>query len=568
MKAALTLMFFVALVVFLAAPNQSFAQAPDTVVVPANPIGGPFFNEVIMGDTAANGQRNNPNRVYVLQQTGSTDTVYFYNATMITNFNVTIIGKTNPTTGMPPVLAPYINADNSVPGTFIKAGSGKITLKYLYLVATRIDSIYVGGFTVLTNGDSVTVVADHCVFEQIDKPIEWHGNGNKLFVTNCEFRNMNNQFWQGNQVMWAIGGVTVDTVVFDNNTFFLLSRSIIGSPKGIGYFRLNHNTIYLTASGLLLATQLTNAVITNNIFYGVSAHGIDTVNAQKGGANNAHEGFGVIMLDTLTSLLNPPYNFKESDRKVVVDKNVYFWPKGFYDMWKAVNDTAPGLVLPPQWMNPQTARMFNNKTTWPGLSQSNNDSTDPGFDPTLTVPAVDSLARFIKLIGWVSLKNSGNFRWWQKRNATPFDVVTQVPSGWKGWNKGYPVPENLAYSNTSLQHAGTDGKAIGDLNWFPDQLVAVDETPDLVPTKFELSQNYPNPFNPTTQIKYTIPQSRIVTLKVYNLLGQEVVTLVNQEQKPGNYTVNFDASKLASGVYMYRIQSGDFSLTKKMMLLK
>ncbi|MHB9011267.1 MAG: T9SS type A sorting domain-containing protein [Ignavibacteriaceae bacterium] len=88
------------------------------------------------------------------------------------------------------------------------------------------------------------------------------------------------------------------------------------------------------------------------------------------------------------------------------------------------------------------------------------------------------------------------------------------------------------------------------------------------PSNFSLSQNYPNPFNPTTLIKYSIPKSGIVTLKVYNLLGQEVATLVNQEQNTGNYTVNFDASKLASGVYMYSLQSGDFSLTKKMALLK
>ncbi len=566
MKASLTILFFVAVAVILAIPSQSFAQAPDTVVIPANPISGPYFNEVIMGDTTATGQRNNPNRVYVLQQTGSTDTVYFYNATMITNFNVNIVGKINPTTGMPPVVAPYINPDNSVPSQFIRAGGGKITLKYLYLIATRIDSIYVGGFTVYTNGDSVTVNLDHCVLEQVDKPIEWHGNGNKLFVTNCEFRNMNNQFWQGNQVMWAIGGVTVDTVIFDNNTFFLLSRSIIGSPKGIGYFRLNHNTIYLTASGLLLATQLTNAEITNNIFYGISAHAIDSLNASKGGANNAHEGFGVIMLDTLTSLLNPPYNFKESDRNVIVKNNVYFWPKAITDVWKAYNDTASVKIIPSLWMNPQTALMFNDKTKWPGLTAANNDSTDPGFDPVLTGPAVDSLAKFIKLIGWVSLKNSGNFRWWQKRNNTPFDVVTQVPKNWKDWI-GYPVPENLAYSNTTLQSAGTDGKPLGDLNWFPKYL-AVDETPDLIPTRFELSQNYPNPFNPTTQINYSVPQSSFITLKVYNVLGQEVATLYSGVQTAGKHVATFDASKYSSGVYFYRLQSGNFMSVKKMVLLK
>ena len=89
-----------------------------------------------------------------------------------------------------------------------------------------------------------------------------------------------------------------------------------------------------------------------------------------------------------------------------------------------------------------------------------------------------------------------------------------------------------------------------------------------IPPNFSLSQNYPNPFNPSTVIKYSVPKSGIVTLKVYNMLGQEVATLVNQMQKSGNYIVNFKANKLASGIYVYRIQSGDFSLTRKMMLLK
>ena len=86
--------------------------------------------------------------------------------------------------------------------------------------------------------------------------------------------------------------------------------------------------------------------------------------------------------------------------------------------------------------------------------------------------------------------------------------------------------------------------------------------------QFSLSQNYPNPFNPTTMIEYSIPQNSFVTLKVYNVLGQEVASLVNQEQKASNYAVNFDASRLASGMYFYKIQAGSYSLTKKMLLLK
>ena len=100
------------------------------------------------------------------------------------------------------------------------------------------------------------------------------------------------------------------------------------------------------------------------------------------------------------------------------------------------------------------------------------------------------------------------------------------------------------------------------------RITSIKQSNDLQPKSFSLSQNYPNPFNPNTEIKYSIPESGMVTLKVYNLLGQVVVTLVNKEQKAGSYTVNYDASGLASGVYLYRIQAGSFALTKKMILLK
>ena len=87
-------------------------------------------------------------------------------------------------------------------------------------------------------------------------------------------------------------------------------------------------------------------------------------------------------------------------------------------------------------------------------------------------------------------------------------------------------------------------------------------------TEFVLEQNYPNPFNSATTIKYSIPQRSNVTVKVYDILGNEVVTLVNEEKAQGVYTVNFDANNLASGLYLYRIQAGTFIDTKKMILLK
>jgi len=85
---------------------------------------------------------------------------------------------------------------------------------------------------------------------------------------------------------------------------------------------------------------------------------------------------------------------------------------------------------------------------------------------------------------------------------------------------------------------------------------------------FELNQNYPNPFNPTTNIGFRISTSEFVSLKVFNVLGSEVAVLINEEKPAGYYEIEFDASDLTSGIYYYRINAGNYSETKKMILLK
>lgn len=89
-----------------------------------------------------------------------------------------------------------------------------------------------------------------------------------------------------------------------------------------------------------------------------------------------------------------------------------------------------------------------------------------------------------------------------------------------------------------------------------------------MPTTYDLSQNFPNPFNPATTINYQLPKSGYVTLKVYDILGREVATLVNEEKSLGRYSINFDGSSLASGVYIYQIRANDYVSSKKMMLIK
>ena len=89
-----------------------------------------------------------------------------------------------------------------------------------------------------------------------------------------------------------------------------------------------------------------------------------------------------------------------------------------------------------------------------------------------------------------------------------------------------------------------------------------------IPAKYDLSQNYPNPFNPTTKLEFGISNLGFVTLKVYDILGKEVKTLVNEIKPAGTYSVLFDGSNLASGVYFYRIEAGEFRDIRRMVLIK
>ena len=89
-----------------------------------------------------------------------------------------------------------------------------------------------------------------------------------------------------------------------------------------------------------------------------------------------------------------------------------------------------------------------------------------------------------------------------------------------------------------------------------------------LPNEFELYQNYPNPFNPVTVIEYSLPKTSEVSIFIYNLEGEEVLHLVNDNMRAGNYRVKWDGSNMPSGVYLYRLQAGDFIQTRKMVLLK
>ncbi len=107
-----------------------------------------------------------------------------------------------------------------------------------------------------------------------------------------------------------------------------------------------------------------------------------------------------------------------------------------------------------------------------------------------------------------------------------------------------------------------------EMCWRIDVASAVGDVGGNLPTEFALAQNYPNPFNPTTKINFDVPRHAHVTLKIFNILGQEVETLVNEDMVAGRHFANWDASNYGSGIYFYRIEADSFVKTNKMMLLK
>lgn len=138
-------------------------------------------------------------------------------------------------------------------------------------------------------------------------------------------------------------------------------------------------------------------------------------------------------------------------------------------------------------------------------------------------------------------------------------------------NSGVVVPAVSSYRSGSTTCGAVVYAGFGPTNVYYDGeclITGIQPTNNEIPSVYSLKQNYPNPFNPNTSIVFSIPKTGLVTLKIYDVLGNEIATLVNENMTPNNYVVTWDASSVASGVYFYKLVSGNFTDVKKMVLVK
>jgi hypothetical protein len=188
------------------------------------------------------------------------------------------------------------------------------------------------------------------------------------------------------------------------------------------------------------------------------------------------------------------------------------------------------------------------------------DGRGASVKDSLPIPDVFA-AIWSKAKGWSGSTNlTGN-------NGTVVNQITHIAPACANDGTVYLMRNMSAGKSLPDTTMDTDGSVI----YFAKTAVLTgvrDRVEPAVVGSYTLEQNYPNPFNPTTQITFTLPADQHVSLKVYNMLGQEVATLVDGQKQRGSYFVEFDASKLSSGIYIYTLQAGSFTASKKMALVK
>jgi hypothetical protein len=436
------------------------------------------------------------------------------------------------------------------------------------------------------NGNASTrLQVDNCIIEHNMWVTIAPASNMDVFFTNDYFVNLDGHTCRRN------GGVidyfgNVDTIFAENCTFVNTQGSLFKTRPTYktGRVLFNHND-FIDCSGYVFmnsAADIPGYSVTNNIFVNTTVQpycsvltGVDVGEVDPDGLP-----MGIVNLKGDST-------FAANGASFYADKNLVYWDPSLSTI-PATNNTnkVDGNTAWVSQMieaNSRTLTVIANKTTYPKVNVLGwIENTKPTFKNTdvLFTTQLTILATFSTKT--VDTSFTGSLKSW--RQASNPEATYYTYADW-------PIPINLSYTDASLLTAGLGKFPVGDLDWFPTQFASwkaqeatelasissvlstgkvtgVATTQQELPQGFKLQQNYPNPFNPSTTISYSIAKAGNVTLKVYNMLGQEVASLVNGYQAANSYNVNFNASNLSSGIYLYELRSGSNVITKSMVLMK
>lgn len=480
---------------------------------------------------------------------------------------------------------------------------GNLTLKNIWLLCADTDGNQLNASIIFTDADYnkerlcdfENVIIDYFTYTRTaGGSITVACTGFNGYFKNCYWKNCTDDFlsYFGRAVSFPHDGTgfSIDSLTFENCTF--ANMGYVYGQRGncySDYVKFNHCTFLNVVMYTLESGNWYNLAVTNSLFVNTYMLG------NKPLASNNNPNGGTIKIDSIKTFgFEVP--FYEQDRRILFTNSSYRTEKWIsnwmysnpYSEYLRENGQSDLVPVPQPMLNAQTIKFFesfeNGKKVFPYINKTALYYRDPGF---IYPPTDSSDIKDFLIIKW---DGSGSVqKWaWKPENSA---------------NRLWPLEENLAYTNDTLMTAGMGGFPLGDLyRWWPEKyeqwklqessendtinkwlnnglgtVVDIKEN-HYIPTEFNLYQNYPNPFNPVTTISYSLPEQTHVSIIVFDVLGREIIELVNETKQPGKHKVIFDASKLssvvssdggyASGVYFYSIKANKFRDTKKCILLK
>jgi len=377
-------------------------------------------------------------------------------------------------------------------------------------------------------------------------------NGGNIFAgtsSGAVYSSSDGVNWQGLYNFSGSNGIncmTTRTTLTSNNIYVgTESKGIYKSSNGVDWFQANNGLSNFRVTAL--------ASSGNNLYAGTSYNGI-----HDGSLFISTDG-GSVWSESNAGLIGPNGESLARVNSIAV-QGVFIYAA-----------TDCGIFL-----------SINNGASW---SSINNGLTDEVY--SLAYSGLNTFAGTLN--GKVFISTDYGASWSERDNgintttnqifsiftsidtlyAATYDGVYASTNNGLSWtlnNEGQTsFPSFWVWANNSKVITGTSG---GIWNSTVSYVTPVEKSLDNLPSYFSIAQNFPNPFNPSTIIKYDIPKESFVTIIVYDALGREVIELVNKQKSAGSYQETFNAAKLASGIYFYRIQAGSFVETKKMILMR
>lgn len=474
------------------------------------------LNDAIASDTTETGARVDSNTVYVLERGG------FYaleGSIQNRGYHLSIVAEDGE--GERPMLVPAAG-EGGVSSRPIRA-RGDLTVRGLYITGEDNTGALNGDLRIIrVSENDVTITVDDCHLDKDGQAaFRIDNSGNRIFITNSTISNIGTTASLDNGRIIDDRGSQIDTLVMENNSFYNITSQVLRDAGGeINYARINHNTVVnVGKNGAFEFGQVVEAVFTNNLIINGAFMGRPESEA-------ADESLYIVRVDPLSQAQIDSLG----EASITISNNNIYRDQ-------SLTDAYPDTVLPAVDFNANAMSYIEGSTN---ISESITFTNGPA------VP-LDVMTSFY---------------------ATPDASQPDMPTDGE--------PFDFGYADTFDSYtAGTSGQQLGSLIWHGGVTVSneFEEPGSTAPQAFQLNGNYPNPFNPTTNISFNLAEAANVSIDVFSVIGQRVMSIPAQQMSAGsNLNIQVDASNLTSGLYIYRVTANSatnsFVKTGRMTLIK